>query len=126
MRPNALDIAQSLDPPCDVCPSRSRESINLALWSGRIELSEVKLKQSALATLRLPFPVHLVVGSVKTLVVEINWRNITASPVTIELDGIVLEIALLSGDAQDPHSVSLLFASEYRSLMSATWHLLKC
>ena len=73
------------------------ERITCALWAGRIELTDLKVKASALDKLDLPFPVSLVASSIKRLVLEINWKIITAPPVTIELDGVEVELALLSG-----------------------------
>ena len=58
------------------------ESITCALWAGRIELTDLKVKASALDKLDLPFPVYLVASSIKRLVLEINWKIITAPPVT--------------------------------------------
>ena len=87
-----------------------QESINVALLSGRIELSDVSLKKAALEAIHLDIPTHLVVGRVQRLLVEVNWTSLS---VNFVINGVDLEVALLSGDTPDPRA-SLAYISARR------------
>ena len=73
----------------------SRENMKMAVWSGQIEMKDLRLKADALASLDLPISVlHGLLESVK---VTIPWTSLGKSSTTIQLDGLIAFI----GPAQD-------------------------
>ena len=102
-----------------------QESINVALLSGRIELSDVSLKKAALEAIHLDIPTHLVVGRVQRLLVEVNWTSLS---VNFVINGVDLEVALLSGDTPDPRA-SLAYISarkeKHARVHQCEWSFLK-
>ena len=76
----------------------TRENLKLGVWSGRIELFNLRLKSTALDDLNLPIKVEK--GSLRTLKVKIPWAHLESKPVVIEMDGIILQAAPL-----DLHSI---------------------
>jgi hypothetical protein len=65
------------------------ENLQIGMWSGVVELSNLKLKSSALEKLKLRIRVER--GSLKKLSVKIPWASLDSKPVTISLDGIYLQ-----------------------------------
>ncbi|KAJ1434358.1 N-terminal region of Chorein, a TM vesicle-mediated sorter-domain-containing protein, partial [Ochromonadaceae sp. CCMP2298] len=67
----------------------SKENLKVGVWSGTIELHNLKLRATALDDLNLPIKVER--GSLKRLQVKIPWANLESKPVTVILDGIYLQ-----------------------------------
>ena len=65
-----------------------RASLKVAVWSGNVTLTELKLRREACYALGLPVNVKL--GSVKSVQVTIPWSKLGSEPVTIVLDGVYL------------------------------------
>lgn len=64
------------------------ESLQVGVWSGKIELTDVKLRKDAIDKLRLPVTVRG--GYLKKLDVDVPWTSITSAPVTVNVDTVVL------------------------------------
>lgn len=66
----------------------TQENLKLGVWSGKIKLNNLKLRESALDELNLP--VKVLKGSLKSLTVKVPWTQLDSKPVEIYLDGIYL------------------------------------
>ena len=64
------------------------ESLQVGVWSGKIELAEVKLRKEPIDKLRLPLTVRG--GYLKKLDVEVPWTSLHNTPVKVSVDTIVL------------------------------------
>lgn len=71
----------------------SRENLKVAVWSGTIDLSNLKLKGTAFDNLNLPIKVER--GYLKKLHLKIPWASLESKPVIVELDGIYLQASPL-------------------------------
>jgi vacuolar protein sorting-associated protein 13A/C len=88
----------------------SRENLKVAVWSGTIDLSNLKLKGTALDNLNLP--IKVVRGSLKTLHLKIPWASLESKPVVVELDGIYLQAG--------PLDIAKLSPEEAQRMISAS------
>ena len=68
------------------------ENLKLGIWDGKIELSDLKLKRTALDGLNLPISVSH--GSLKRLEVSIPWASLESKPVIVVMDGVYLQAGL--------------------------------
>jgi vacuolar protein sorting-associated protein 13A/C len=66
----------------------SVENLKVGVWSGKIELKNLKLKQTALDNLNLP--INIKHGRLTNLVVKIPWIGLESTPVRVEIDGVYL------------------------------------
>lgn len=66
----------------------TRENLKLGVWSGKIEFSNLLLKESALDQLNLP--IRVVKGSLNKLVVKVPWTALESKPVEVFIDGVYL------------------------------------
>lgn len=64
------------------------ESLQVGVWSGQIELADVKLRKEAIDKLRLPLTVRG--GYLKKLTVEVPWTSLHSTPVKVSVDTVVL------------------------------------
>lgn len=64
------------------------ENLKLGVWSGKIELNNLQLKDSALDQLNLPLKV--VKGSLKKLRVKVPWTQLESKPVEVYIEGVYL------------------------------------
>uniref|UniRef100_A0A7M5X1J9 Chorein N-terminal domain-containing protein n=2 Tax=Clytia hemisphaerica TaxID=252671 RepID=A0A7M5X1J9_9CNID len=67
------------------------ENLTIGLWSGKVSLSELELREEALVELDLPIDVNG--GYIGQLSVSIPWTSIYVNPVEIEID----EVFILTG-----------------------------
>lgn len=67
----------------------SRENLKVAVWSGTIDLKNLKLKGTALDKLNLPIKVER--GYLKKLHLKIPWASLESKPVVVELDGVYMQ-----------------------------------
>ena len=96
----------------------SRENLKVAVWSGTIDLYNLKLKATALDKLNLPIRVER--GYLKKLHLKIPWASLESKPVIAELDGIYLQagpIDLSKLSAED--SQRMITASKQKKLDEA-------
>ena len=63
-----------------------KASLKVAVWSGNVTLTDVRLRREACYALGLP--VHIKLGCVKSVQVTIPWSKLGSEPVTITLDGV--------------------------------------
>lgn len=85
----------------------TRENLKLGVWSGKIELSNLLLKDSALDQLNLP--IRVVKGSLGNLRVKVPWASLESKPVEVFIDGVYLLAA--------PLDFSRLAAEEARKMI---------
>eukprot|EP00808_Paulinella_micropora_P000973 g79679.t1 len=64
------------------------EQLQMNVWSGNVDLKNLKLKSSCLDQLHLPIKVKL--GYVGRLHLSLNWRKLSSEPVQIELEDVYL------------------------------------
>eukprot|EP00457_Paulinella_chromatophora_P000029 gb/GEZN01000029.1/.p1 GENE.gb/GEZN01000029.1/~~gb/GEZN01000029.1/.p1 ORF type:complete len:3687 (-),score=441.49 gb/GEZN01000029.1/:130-11190(-) len=62
--------------------------LQMNVWSGVVDLKNLKIKSSCLDSLHLPIKVK--VGFVGHLLLSVNWRKLSSEPVRIELEDIFL------------------------------------
>ncbi|OIR57702.1 MAG: vacuolar protein sorting-associated protein Vps13 [Amphiamblys sp. WSBS2006] len=67
------------------------ESLELALWKGKVSLKNLKVKKDAFLTMDLPFSV--VAGSIEALDIEIPWSALRTRPTQIVLTGATLIVS---------------------------------
>eukprot|EP00981_Chlorochromonas_danica_P001560 scaffold341_cov154-Ochromonas_danica.AAC.4 len=66
----------------------TRENLKLGVWSGKVELTNLQLKPSALDQLNLP--IRVVKGSLSKLRVKVPWTALESKPVEIFVEGVYL------------------------------------
>ena len=93
------------------------DSLQIGVWSGKIELRDVALKKEALARLKLP--VEIRGGYVQHMTCEVPWTRLTSSPVKIHLHTLLLLVCANNaasrrarGAAADGHLYHVLGLSE--------------
>lgn len=68
------------------------ENLKVGVWSGKIELSDLQLKRSALDGLNLPISISH--GSLKSLKLIIPWASLDSKPVQVIMDGVYLQAGM--------------------------------
>lgn len=93
----------------------SAENLKVGVWSGKIELYNLKLKASGLQGVNLP--VAVTHGSLKKLKLKIPWTALDSKPVRIEIDGIYLQLG--------PFDIATVSAEELkRCILDMKHHVL--
>jgi vacuolar protein sorting-associated protein 13A/C len=87
----------------------SAENLRVGVWSGKVELSNLKLKSTALDTLNLP--IRISHGALKHLRLKIPWSHLESKPVRVVIDGVYLQCG--------PLDVSSLTVEELRARVLA-------
>lgn len=90
----------------------TKDNLKLAVWSGTIELFNLKLKSTALDKLNLP--VKILRGSLKKLQLKIPWTNLESKPVSVIMDGMFLETG--------PVDLSEISTADAKRLVSKSRH----
>lgn len=88
----------------------TKDNLKVGVWSGKIELSNLQLKASALDQLNLP--IRVVRGSLNNLKVKVPWTSLESKPVEVFIDGVYLLAA--------PLDFSRLAAEEARKMILAS------
>ncbi|CAI5710993.1 unnamed protein product [Peronospora destructor] len=78
------------------------DSLVVGLWSGEVELQDLRLRPHALAELQLP--VAIATGSVARVRVHVPWNQLGSASVTITLEGVT---ALVVPNTDRPSRVEL-------------------
>jgi hypothetical protein len=79
------------------------ENLKLGVWSGKIELNNMKLKENALDALNLP--ISITHGSLCHISVKIPWTALESKPVKIEIDGVYLQAGPLDLSKLSPDQI---------------------
>lgn len=87
----------------------SSDNLRVGVWSGKVELSNLKLKSTALDTLNLPIKISH--GALKHLKLKVPWSHLESKPVHVVIDGVYLQCG--------PLDVSSLTTEELRSRVLA-------
>ena len=64
----------------------SSKDLSVGIWSGDVNLNNVKLKGSGLDFLNLPIEIKN--GYVEKLLINANWRKLTSQPIKVNLEGV--------------------------------------
>jgi vacuolar protein sorting-associated protein 13A/C len=88
-----------------------RRSLNISVYKGEIDLSDVKLRDDVCDKLRLP--IRLILGRIQKLYLKVPWNALSSSPVQLEVRGLYLVIAPLDKSRwnellERQHSLELL------------------
>ena len=75
------DYIENLDPA----------KLSVSIWSGNIELHDLRLRSDLLTRLQLPFEVKL--GIIKRLHLEFPWSRLASQPVVCKLEQLHLVVA---------------------------------
>lgn len=67
----------------------SVENLKLGVWSGEVELHNLKLRDGVLDNLNLP--VVVVHGSLKSLKLKVPWTSLESKPVQVTIDGVYIQ-----------------------------------
>jgi hypothetical protein len=93
----------------------TNENLEIGVFSGHIELNNLKLKDSALDQFELPIQVKK--GCLKHLCVSIPWTQLDSRPVEIEIDGVYLLATPLDIAQCTPEiSRNMVYASKQKKL----------
>ena len=82
----------------------SSENLRVGVWSGKVELRNLKLKSTALDNLNLPIKISH--GALKEMRLKIPWSHLESKPVRVVIDGVYLQCG--------PLDVSSLSVEELR------------
>lgn len=64
--------------------------LKLSIWSGNVDLNNVRIKSSGLDFLNLPIEIKS--GYVSKLFINANWRKLTSQPVRVIIDGVYASV----------------------------------
>lgn len=67
----------------------SSDNMRVGVWSGKIEMSNLKMKSTALDKLNLPITISH--GSLRYLKLKIPWSQLESKPVSVVIDGVYLQ-----------------------------------
>lgn len=102
----------------------SKENLKVAVWSGTIDLYNLKLKASALDKLNLPIKVER--GSLKSLHLKIPWASLESKPVIAVLDGIYLHAGPIDLSKLSPEeSQRMITSSKQKKFEDAEREILR-
>ena len=60
------------------------QKLSVSIWSGLIQLNDLKLRSDLFHRLNLPFDLQL--GIIKNLTFELPWARLSSQPVVCKLD----------------------------------------
>lgn len=64
------------------------QKLSVSIWSGLIQLNDLKLRKDLFHKLNLPFDLKL--GTIKSLTFELPWTRLSSQPVVCKLDQFLL------------------------------------
>lgn len=64
------------------------QKLSVSIWSGLIQLNDLKLRRDLFQKLHLPF--NLKLGIIKSLTCELPWTRLSSQPVVCNLDQLFL------------------------------------
>ena len=64
------------------------QKLSVSIWSGLIQLNDLKLRRDLFQKLNLPF--NLKLGIIKSLTCELPWTRLSSQPVVCKLDQLFL------------------------------------
>ncbi|MCJ1297086.1 hypothetical protein MMC34_008655, partial [Xylographa carneopallida] len=91
--------------------------LSLRVWSGKVHLTNLTVKPSALDHLQLPVTVAF--GRVDDLRLEANWRSLNSQPVRVELSGLHIRLQPRTGFSVDEAAVAAREVASKLSSLSA-------
>lgn len=69
----------------------SKDQMKIGIWSGNVDISNLRLKQSIIQQMDLPFQLRF--GMIENLKMKIPWKNLSTSSIQIQIQGIYLLIS---------------------------------
>lgn len=92
----------------------NEDNLNLAVWSGKIELNNLKLKADSLLQ---NYNLQINHGFVEKLDITIPWTSLLTSPVQISMEGILLDFGLIDAEKMNRlHALQRLFEEKLQKL----------
>ncbi|KAG1650405.1 Vacuolar protein sorting-associated protein 13C [Nymphon striatum] len=88
------------------------ENLNLGIFSGTVELTELKLKPEALYELNLPIEVKA--GTIGKISLDIPWTSLYSEPVIVNVEDVFLLAGPITDRDYDPELERLLLRAEKR------------
>lgn len=69
----------------------SKDQMNVGIWSGNVDISNIRIKPSVVSQLNVPF--ELKFGMVENIKMKIPWKQLSSAPVVVNLKGLYLLVA---------------------------------
>lgn len=99
-------------------------NLKIGVWSGKVQLENLKLKSGVLDKLNLPITVKH--GSLKKLKLKVPWASLDSKPVRVILDGLYIVASPLDISSLSPDQVKWMAAQDKKSkLQNAEMLILK-
>ena len=83
----------------DVFANIERDQLELTLWNGKVQFKDLVLNAGVL--IKQGIPLQIVRGKIANLTLDIPWKELTAKPLTVGLEGLSLELKI-APDHYDP------------------------
>jgi vacuolar protein sorting-associated protein 13A/C len=90
----------------------SESNVKLGVWSGKVELKNLKLKSGVLDDLNLP--IVITHGSLKNLKLKIPWTSLDSKPVKVVLDGLYIVISPIDISSMSSEQIKKNAAADKR------------
>jgi vacuolar protein sorting-associated protein 13A/C len=68
-----------------------KEDLEVSVWSGDVELNNVKIKKDIFQTFGLPL--ELIYGQIGRLKICVPWKNIGSKPVNVEIENVIIVVS---------------------------------
>jgi hypothetical protein len=75
----------------------SKDQMNVGIWSGNVDISNLRLKQQIIQELNLPF--QLKFGMIDNLKMKIPWKNLSTASIQVRIQGIYLLIVPMASSS---------------------------
>lgn len=72
----------------------NNKDIDVGLLSGQVKVKHLKFKEDVFQ--KMGWPLRIIFGEISNLYLKIPWKNLSSSPVVVEIDGINVLTKLLS------------------------------
>ena len=98
-----------------------RDSLKVSVWSGKVTLTDLKLRREAIYALGLP--VSIKAGYIKHVELSIPWKQLGTDPVVLTFDGVYLVAGPLDeGTAEEDETAAAEWAwSRKRGRLQRLW-----
>ena len=78
----------------DYIENLDRDKLSLGIWSGKLILENIQIRNKAISELKLPFKLSL--GRIDKLTLCIDWKSNFSTPTEIIIEGINVILSLIS------------------------------
>ena len=91
----------------------SAENLKLSVWSGEVELNNLKLRNGVLDSLNLPISVNH--ASLKRLNLKIPWASLETKPIRVTVDGLYIQACPIDFQSLSSSNIKLCAHMERKS-----------